>query len=34
MSFIDCPESQNVARSTTGVGVLKARPRTPYSAQD
>ena len=27
MSFINCPESQNVARSTTGVGLLKARPR-------
>ena len=29
MRSIDCREYQNMARCATGVGVLKARPRTP-----
>ena len=29
MSSIECLELQNMAGCTTGVGVLKAMPRTP-----
>ena len=29
MRSIDCLEHQNMARCITGVGVLKAMPRTP-----
>ena len=34
MTSIDCFEPQNMACCTTGVGVLKAGPRTPHFPQN